>query len=1056
MLVNKTPEQKPKAWFRFNSNTQRAGIITLCIAIICLYFWIYSRYPDLDAKAVMSKSGTVSDLLSVWPIFVVNEHDHYFIKIMKSYVNWIMDNKKGMAFGLIIGGFVISLFKYIKFEKSKYSWVNSFYGILMGTPLGVCVNCAMPIFKGITQHRKIEMAFAMMISSPTLNIIIVSLAFSMFPFYLAAIKLGFSFFAVFVLVPIISKTIGEKKLTGPEDFLNNNSISAYGDCAITSTEYESWFSSIKQVAKDNYHSFKFILKTTVPLMFLAGFLGSFIIHSLDISALSTEGSPLRLAIISFLSLLIPVPVSFDVMLTHALYEGGMSIAYTSILLCNLGIFSIYAFFIIWTSGLRKWALALFFSMFMFSYLLGLFAPTLHERLYIAPNISAFQNIKSHKKIEPSLPNSEKSDALENLKPRGLNKVKLDIDHSQIEVFRKTFERVGTSFKQGTFIKLEGPTIGLSDGFQYAIRDYPDPFWIGRGSGAGDFNQDGWPDIAFGTSKGIALYQNINGYFHKVKLNQKIKALNVYAVAFIDLNNDSWLDLFFTTFNRGNFVLLNNQKGSFTDKLISVPNNQGIITLSPAFADFDQNGFLDIFNGNIALGVVTGSWKFIGKGRQNSLTYNFNLQFNEKPFPGHSGETMSTLASDINLDGKMDLYQAHDFIIPDQLHYDVNKFLEKPTTNKLNLIPFSPFFSMGADSGDLNNDGLLDLVLTGTTALSKDASSTRTQLLKQGVIQDFINNPCHLIKDQTSQNKCKQNQASWKKLNRTDFSNPQISDCEALNDEYEKDQCLLAMMWSLIISNKRHINCEQISFDEKLSEICHILEQKSSSLSKHELNKISPIRQKDTAFTYIQQKNGFVNINTLKPNSFIHPGGWTWNTKIADLDSDGFQDIINSEGAIRSQKTGWNTFMHNKEGLSFEEMQWSNNLTDPFSLFSFVLIDYDFDGDLDIIGNSSAGPIQVYKNETMNNSIGFLLHDFQGNRFGIGSKVYLKTAKGVQLREVKASGGYQSFDPPSIHFGLGESTSASELKVVWPNGEAHVMPGTWNAGYQYEIRRLPKG
>ncbi|NRA44960.1 MAG: CRTAC1 family protein [Oligoflexales bacterium] len=220
--------------------------------------------------------------------------------------------------------------------------------------------------------------------------------------------------------------------------------------------------------------------------------------------------------------------------------------------------------------------------------------------------------------------------------------------------------------------------------------------------------------------------------------------------------------------------------------------------------------------------------------------------------------------------------------------------------------------------------------------------------------------------------------------------------------------------------------------------------------------MSQIKQEDMAFVYIQNKKSeLVDINSTKPGSFVHPGGWTWNTKIVDLDSDGFQDIINSEGAIRSQKTGWNTFMYNQGNATFKEAQWQKQLTDPFSLFSFALIDFDFDGDLDIIGNSSSGPVQVYKNETSNHSISFKLRDFQGNHFGVGSKIYLKTAKGLQLREVKASGGYQSFDPLMVHFGLGESSSASELKVVWPDGERHTMPGTWEAGHQYEIRRLPK-
>lgn len=1056
MLVNKAPNSN-KQGIKLSGSSQRAILIGLIIAIICFYFWLFSRYPDLDAKAVMSKSGTVSDLLSVWPVFTLNDQDSYLVKIFKSYANWVMDNKKGMAFGVIIGGLVISLFKYVKFKTSKYAWLNSLYGILMGTPLGVCVNCAMPIFKGITQHRKIEIAFSMMVSSPTLNIVIVSLTFAMFPFYLATIKLGFTFFTIFFLIPLISKTFGEKQIKPSKEKILSHTLSIHNDSTQPVPLYESWFSSLKQILRDNYHSFKFILKTTVPLMFLAGLLGSFIVHSIDVSNLNIEGTPLTLAFIGFFSLLIPVPVSFDVMLTHALYEAGMSISFASILLCNLGIFSIYAFLIIWTSGLRKWAISLFIGMFIFSYFVGLMAPKLHDIFYIEPNISAFRQSKNIHPTEQSEKTATSPASFhKEMNSQKLTKEKLALTHPEIEIFRLKFLDKKKPFESEKFTKIEGPDIGLTEGFQYKIRDYPDTFWIGRGTGAGDFNKDGWQDIAFGTSNGIAMYKNNGAKFEKFALPAKLNDYNVYVVAFIDLNNDSWLDLFFTTFNRGNFALLNQQDGTFSEQLVTVPNNEGVITLSPAFADFDSNGYLDIFNGNIALGVVTGSWKFNKKGRQNSITYNDSLLFREVLYPGDDGETMSTLASDLNGDGKIDLYQAHDFKVPDQLNFNLSSFFNYGKQQANRGIDYSPFFSMGVDSGDLNNDGLLDLVLTGTTNLSPEANSSRNTLLEKGYVKDLINNPCHLISDQASKLRCNQNQSSWKKLNRTDFSNPQISECGVLTILEEKEQCLLAMMWSLIIANKRHLNCNQLSFDQSIFEICKILEGKSDAFKNHEINQFSKIKQKDKAFTYIQQKKGyFVDINNIHQGSFTHPGGWTWNTKIVDLDADGFQDIINSEGAIRSHKTGWNTFMHNQGNTTFKQEQWNYKLTDPFSLFSFALIDYDFDGDLDIIGNSSAGPIQVYRNETKNNSIIFMLEDHQSNLFGVGSKIYLKTAKGLQLRELKASGGYQSFDPLSVHFGLGESISANELKIVWPDGKSHIMPGTWQAGYQYEIKRLPK-
>ncbi|MCH7854886.1 MAG: ASPIC/UnbV domain-containing protein [Proteobacteria bacterium] len=56
------------------------------------------------------------------------------------------------------------------------------------------------------------------------------------------------------------------------------------------------------------------------------------------------------------------------------------------------------------------------------------------------------------------------------------------------------------------------------------------------------------------------------------------------------------------------------------------------------------------------------------------------------------------------------------------------------------------------------------------------------------------------------------------------------------------------------------------------------------------------------------------------------------------------------------------------------------------------------------------------------SIVFQLHDEVGNRDGIGTKFtihYGPRGERHQLRELKAGGGYISFDEPLAHFGLGE-------------------------------------
>ena len=67
---------------------------------------------------------------------------------------------------------------------------------------------------------------------------------------------------------------------------------------------------------------------------------------------------------------------------------------------------------------------------------------------------------------------------------------------------------------------------------------------------------------------------------------------------------------------------------------------------------------------------------------------------------------------MNNDGWMDLYIANDYLEPDFLYYNNgNGTFKNVTDEKLKHITQN---SMGSDTGDINNDGLLDLMTTDMT------------------------------------------------------------------------------------------------------------------------------------------------------------------------------------------------------------------------------------------------------------------------------------------------------------------------------------------------------
>jgi hypothetical protein len=188
-------------------------------------------------------------------------------------------------------------------------------------------------------------------------------------------------------------------------------------------------------------------------------------------------------------------------------------------------------------------------------------------------------------------------------------------------------------------------------------------------------------------------------------------------------------------------------------------------------------------------------------------------------------------------------------------------------------------------------------------------------------------------------------------------------------------------------------------------------------------------------------------------------GWSWNARFADVDNDEWQDIYVVAGtwfrATNSGTTG-NFFFRNEAGQRFTDQ------TDAFGLQNFMIVsaytatDFDRDGDLDFVTNSINGPLWLLRNNSQDgNSIAFELKDEIGNRDGIGTTFtihYGPDGGRHQLRELKASGGYLSFDEPIAHFGLGEYDSVDRLEVRWSTGGETVIEGPFDAGRLYSLER----
>jgi hypothetical protein len=189
---------------------------------------------------------------------------------------------------------------------------------------------------------------------------------------------------------------------------------------------------------------------------------------------------------------------------------------------------------------------------------------------------------------------------------------------------------------------------------------------------------------------------------------------------------------------------------------------------------------------------------------------------------------------------------------------------------------------------------------------------------------------------------------------------------------------------------------------------------------------------------------------------LREAGWVWNAKFADLDHDEWQDIYLVNGYFNENTQPAresNHLFRNDKGNKFVDITAAEGMQLFAESTTYTYIDFDNDGDLDIIGREVLGPIWIYRNNNNNgNSIIFELEDARDNSKGIGAKVMIDYAGRSQMRELKASGGFSSFDAPMIHFGLGEVSKVDRVAVTWPGGETTELSGDFAAGRRYVISR----
>ena len=189
---------------------------------------------------------------------------------------------------------------------------------------------------------------------------------------------------------------------------------------------------------------------------------------------------------------------------------------------------------------------------------------------------------------------------------------------------------------------------------------------------------------------------------------------------------------------------------------------------------------------------------------------------------------------------------------------------------------------------------------------------------------------------------------------------------------------------------------------------------------------------------------------------------TWSSAWGDFDNDGDMDVF--VGA----SSGVHKVMENRGNSTFNDVTASAGLAE-FTATGIENVTYDFDndGNLDIASNghvlygngdmsftvimgvfsggSSFGDLNndgfmdsfggsIRMNDTNdNNWVSLNTIGTDSNLNGIGARVEVHTATGVQIRDVRSGEGFRFMSSLNTHFGIGTDTAIDNIIIYWPSG-----------------------
>ncbi len=547
---------------------------------------------------------------------------------------------------------------------------------------------------------------------------------------------------------------------------------------------------------------------------------------------------------------------------------------------------------------------------------------------------------------------------------------------------------------GTGIEFNNKVTNSRDFNIFSYRN----FYNGGGVAVGDINNDGLADVFFTANMGSnKLYLN-KGNFSFEDITGKAGVMEEEqwstGVVMVDLNHDGWLDIYVCNagFVNGNVpeskLYINNHDLTFTESAAKYGlSNSGGYATHAAFFDYDLDGDLDVFiinNSFIPVNTLNYAnkrnlrakdWPVADylKGGGDRFLRNDNGHFTDiSQEAGIYGSLISfglgVTVGDVNGDHYPDVYVSNDFFERDYLYIN-----QKNGTFKDELeqwVQHLSHSSMGADLGDVNNDGYPDLFVTEMLPDDDFRLKTTTSFENADVQQLKINSGFYY---QFMQNTLQINNGDGKYKETAFFSGVAASDWSWGGLIFDADNDGLS---DIYVCNGIYNDVTNQDFIDFFAN--DVIQKMVMTGQKEQIDEI-----------------------------------------IGKMPS---QPIVNKF----FRNTGGLKFADNGAAAGFTEPSFSNGA-------AYGDLDNDGDLDL-VVNNVNEQAFVYKNNSreySKNNFISVSLKGSGANSFAIGSSVQVFSNGQTLSRELIPSRGFQSSVDYKMNFGLGNAVVDS-VRVIWPD------------------------